>query len=285
MEENSQPKNSPTDGRNGNSLQGAAYANSDQPLLFPILKMLEAYVGSGSIKLVDGLNNLIRKPGEEPRIVLHCGDFEKPCAHVITVETVNGELGFCKNFMQPPSELVQLRGLGKDARAASDNGHAVAPMMVEESSNMRQQVIDYIGNTIRAVGDDEKAKLVSALGEEEFNAFLERSQDVGKIQSIQYRFTRRINSLKAEGQRKMPKRPVIEQRKVGDYLYKLQPGPKGGNYWYLQYTKDGLRHHEYLGKEKPTFEPETDLLNKNQKKLTRPIKSGKASRPHEKSAL
>ena len=62
--------------------------------------------------------------------------------------------------------------------------------------------------------------------------------------------------------RKSPKRPVRAQRKVGDYLYTLQPSQKGGDYWYLHFSRDGKRQHVYLGKETPTFEPATDLAQK-----------------------
>lgn len=115
------------------------------------------------------------------------------------------------------------------------------------------------GDKIKIMETEERAKLLSTFGEREFNLFLEQSNDLEQLQSLQYLFTHRINNLKKASKRQSPRRPVIEQRKVGDYLYKLQATQKGDSYWYIQFTKEGKRCHKYLGKERPSFNPKKDL--------------------------
>jgi len=59
--------------------------------------------------------------------------------------------------------------------------------------------------------------------------------------------------------RKRQPRPLADKRKVGKYLYKLQPNQAGTNYWYLQYTENGRSKQVYLGKDEPAFDPRKDL--------------------------
>lgn len=73
-----------------------------------------------------------------------------------------------------------------------------------------------------------------------------------------------------EEQKKPAPRPVLETRKVGRYLYKLQPNQGGNKYWYLQFTENGRSTQIYLGKEKPKFNPEIDLQRAGTRKSGRP---------------
>lgn len=62
-----------------------------------------------------------------------------------------------------------------------------------------------------------------------------------------------------EDEKKPSSRPVKETLKVGRYLYKLQQNQGRSFYWYLQYTENGKSTQVYLGKERPSFQPEVDL--------------------------
>lgn len=213
----------------------ASSCSGNQPILPDVLRMLEAYAKKASIELSNNQKVSIQKRGKV-RTVLHCGEQETACKHVVP----SGGLGLCEKF----------------ARV----GNGLGPF--DETEKTRQRVVEILVEAVQALNVEEKAKLLSAMGEEEFGAYAERNGDIEKLQSIQYKFTRRVNDLREKRSRKPPKRPIIEQRKVGDYLYKRQAGPKGGIYWYLQFTKDGKRNHVYLGKANPTFEPTTDLARK-----------------------
>jgi hypothetical protein len=80
-----------------------------------------------------------------------------------------------------------------------------------------------------------------------------------------------FNFLKRKEEEKKPvPRPVLKSRKVGRYLYKLQPNQGGNNYWYLQFTENGRSTQIYLGKDKPKFDPETDLQRVATRKLHKP---------------
>lgn len=83
-----------------------------------------------------------------------------------------------------------------------------------------------------------------------------------------YRFLK-----KREDQKRPMPRKVSASRKVGRYLYKLQPNQGGNEYWYLQYTENGRSTQVYLGKEKPKFDPKVDLARaklKKTRKIRRP---------------
>jgi|ERR1043166_217200 hypothetical protein len=64
-------------------------------------------------------------------------------------------------------------------------------------------------------------------------------------------------------------RKVIECRKVGKYLYKLQPNQGGNLYWYIQFTEKGRSKTLYLGKNRPKFVPKDDLEIVRRKKASR----------------
>jgi hypothetical protein len=103
---------------------------------------------------------------------------------------------------------------------------------------------------------------MSAFTESVLKVFLSQTKDLAELQSIKYGAAHRINELKIQNGDKRPQRPVKEQRKVGDYLYILQPGQKGGDYWYVQFNENGKRKQLYLGKERPSFDPIKDVTRK-----------------------
>lgn len=83
--------------------------------------------------------------------------------------------------------------------------------------------------------------------------------------------TQLFQFLKEKEEEKKPSpRPVVARRKVGRYLYKLQPNHGGTNYWYLQFTENGRSTQVYLGKDKPKFNPEVDLERAEARKARRP---------------
>jgi hypothetical protein len=64
-------------------------------------------------------------------------------------------------------------------------------------------------------------------------------------------------------------RKVVKCKKVGKYLYKLQPNQGGNLYWYIQFTENGRSKTLYLGKHKPQFVPKDDIAIVRQKKAKR----------------
>lgn len=256
--------------------QSPSLISEIQILLITILKMLEPYVRTANIELKSGERVSINEDWEAP-IQFHCGEEKRPCSDVEMIEAHNGELfALCNKLAKSPDFAAQLERVKLDT--GRDLGSRLKPLpvisagiskedsMFGRNAEPRRLILDYIINVVRGMGVEEKAELLSVFGESEFNAFLNQSGNMEQLQSIQYSFTRRINRLKTCNARKAPKRPVKEQRKVGDYLYILQPAQKGGDYWYLQFTENGRRKHIYLGKEEPLFKPQDDLVRKRKAK-------------------
>src|SRR6185369_12715066 len=108
----------------------------------------------------------------------------------------------------------------------------------EDCADDQKVLVERLKNAIQSLNDQQKALLLSAFGEQEITTFLENTTDIASLRSIQYGSTHRINRLKKPSNNKA-QRPVIEQRKVGEYLYKLQALGTGASYWYLQYTVGG----------------------------------------------
>ncbi len=243
-----------------------------QPVALSILRMLEPHVEEAHIALRRGVKVLIRR-SKEPRIIVHCGNAQKPCSHHKRIEGFGGEaVSFCKNLADNEATLVQLQSFsskGKPSlqphpkKEATRLTKSTDDLISVEDVAERELLVERLQDIIQDLSAEEKANLLSAFEEEAFSGYLEKNCELETIQSIQYQFTKRINVLK---KKRIAARRVIEQRKVGDFLYKLQPGQKGGNYWYLQYTKNGKRHHVYLGKEenRPAFNPDVDLAKKKQ---------------------
>jgi hypothetical protein len=77
-----------------------------------------------------------------------------------------------------------------------------------------------------------------------------------------YQYIKQQNEKKRSVSRK-----VVMCRKVGKYLYKLQPNQGGNLYWYIQFTgENGRSRTVYLGKDKPSFTPQDDLSNARRKR-------------------
>lgn len=248
-----------------------------QILLVTLLKMLEPYVSQANIKLKNGERVSINEAWETST-QFHCGDEKRPCADVEAVEAPNGELfALCKKLARTSAFGAQLETIKSNPINKATTRSRLLPVIsskinkepdaFRQAVEMRQHIIKSVKDKIRILSAEEKASLLSAFGEREFNSFLEQNINLAQLQSIHYNFTRRINHLKSQGKKQKPRRPVIEQRKVGGFLYKLQSTQKGASYWYIQFTKEGKRIHKYLGKERPSFNPEKDLAKKKGIKL------------------
>jgi len=246
-------------------------------LLITILKMLEPYVRQANIALKNGERVSICEDWEMPT-QFHCGNEKRPCADLEMVETPRGEMiALCRNLMTSSNLGARLERIKPASKSRTKPRSRLSPVLPDETQvefetvtedvEMRQQIIKRAKDVIEIMSAEERAILLSGFGESEFNLFLEQSDDVERLQLIQYNFTRRINNIKTQGRKRQPRRPVIEQRKVGDYLYKLQSTQKGASYWYIQFTKDGQRIHKYLGKERPSFDPKKDLDQKSGAKM------------------
>jgi hypothetical protein len=216
----------------------------DTPLLLAVLRVLQSLVKNAAIELPNGVRIFVDHDCHRRSIRFHCdkenSPCDEPCQDLFDFEDGLGEtIAICRN----------LEPLGCSGELAG------------ETEQLRRLGINKFEKTLDALNSRERANLLRIFGEDEFRAFLETNVELEDLQSRQYWFTNRINRLRTTN-RKNPKRPVKEQRKVGAYLYTLQPSQKGGDYWYLHFSRDGKRHHVYLGKETPTFEPAKDLAQK-----------------------
>lgn len=254
-------------------------------LLLTVLKMLEPYVREASIELKNGERVSINEAWKVST-QFHCGEEKRPCAgekgpcaEVEMVEGPGGDIfALCKKLAQAPDFAAQLERVKSNHQGSprgrlklllvspADAGEAYSAF--GESATARRGILDHILKVVQGMCAEEKSNLLSVCGESEFSAFIEKDDDLEKLQSIKYGFSRRINKLRPQIRDKKIKRPVKEQRRVGGCLYILQPGQKGGDYWYMQYTENGKRKQVYLGKEKPSFVPAEDLARKNAAKST-----------------
>jgi len=220
------------------------------PLLLAVLQVLRALVKNATIELPNGVRVFVDHDSRKQPIRFHCDREHSPCGEpcedLFPFEFGRGDkVGICRN----------LESLGCSVQLAG------------ETEQRRRDCMNKVEAIFDVFTPREKASLLGIFSEDEFRAFLEGNIELENLQPLQYWFTNRINRLKTTN-RKSPKRPVKAQRKVGDYLYTLQPSQKGGDYWYMHFSRAGKRQHVYLGKETPTFEPATDLAQKR-KPLTR----------------
>lgn len=234
-------KSGPNENTNPAKIKNA----EDTPLLLAVLQILHSLVKNATIELPNGVRVFVdHNDSHDQSIRFHCDKAHAPCAEpcqdLFPFELGRGEtVGICRN----------LASLGCSVKLAG------------ETEQLRRDGLNKVGEILEILTAREKANLLGTFGEDEFRAFLEENVELANLQRLQYWFTNRINKLKTTN-RKNPKRPVKAQRKVGDYLYTLQPSQKGGDYWYMHFSRDGKRHHVYLGKQTPTFEPTTDLAQK-----------------------
>ncbi len=227
------------------SLQAESKRIEHAPLLLAVLRVLQSLVKNATIELSNGVRVFVDHESGERSIRFHCDKASSPCD-------------------EPCQDLLDCKFGRENAVALCRNLEPLgcSVEMTGETEQLRQDGIERVEGILDALQLEEKASLLSIFGEDEFKAFLDTNAELENLQPLQYWFTNRINQLKT-ATRKTPKRPVKAQRKVGDYLYTLQPSQKGGDYWYLHFSRDGKRHHIYLGKQTPTFEPDTDLAQKH----------------------
>jgi hypothetical protein len=210
--------------------------------------MLAPFIEDASIRLKSGERVSINEEQATP-VQIYCGLEDVACAGVELIDEFSSDRLTLRGEFARPEEISPVVTLENRT-----TGH-----LFGEVVETRESIIKDAVNKIKTVNTEDRAKLLSTFEEGDFQAFLEQSHDLAQLQSIQYLFTRRINNLRKENKQQTPRRPVIEQRKVGEFLYKLQATQKGDSYWYLQFTRDGKRVHKYLGKERPTFNPQEDL--------------------------
>lgn len=216
------------------------------PLLLAFLRVLHSLIKNATIELPNGVRVVVDHVSPESHSIrFHCArevsPCDEPCQDVSAFDFGQGEtVGICRN-------LEELLGCSQQLTGESEQ------MSRDGINKLRKGVL-------HVLTPEEKARLLG-IEDEFFKAFQEANVELNSLQLLQYWFTNRINRLKTND-RKSPKRPIKAQKKVGDYLYTLQPGQKGGDYWYLHFSRNGKRHHVYLGKETPTFEPATDLTQK-----------------------
>jgi hypothetical protein len=220
----------------------------DIPLVVVLLRGLQPLIKNATIELRNGTRVSVQDGAPEDAIQFHCSERDAPCTtpckDVFPIEYAPGEVvGICKTLAV----------------------FGCSTKVTNETERRRQSAFERIEKAFQKLRPREKASLLAAFGEEGFKAFLDENRKLEDLQSIHYWFRHRINKLKSRNPRS-PKRPVREQRKVGDYLYLLQPAQKGGDYWYIHYTTNGVRKQVYLGKATPTFNPQEDLARKEKAK-------------------
>jgi len=263
--------------------RGTALARSEapeaeteiRPLLITILNMLELYTKEATIVLTNGDKVSINAEWEQ-RTQFHCPWEKVPCSEVNPAVGPSGErFGVCKLSAQTSNFSSQLEPVAQSIKEDREAKLRLLPVMSSDSSNeyrplgetseTRSLTLDRIRVTIHALSAEEKATIIGAFTDSEFNRFLAEVQDVDTLESMRHGFTQRINSIRAVSSQAR-KNPVLETRKVGKYLYKLQSTPRGTGYWYLQFTEDGKRCSVYLGKQLPSFDPHSDLAKRTKPK-------------------